>query len=227
MPAGSHYLGKTMAPKQTVGLRKQNTGVRKRGKERREQLIQAAYDLLCEYPVEEIAFIDIAKKASIPEGSAYHFFSNKYDVFAALARELSDKFVEMQARPYRKKQILTWQNIVEQMVMRGARLYHEHPPAMQLFIGGKTPPEIKMLDRHNDRNVAAAIEKTFSDHFHLPDPPENRDMFYILIEIVDLIFSLSILEHGELTDSMIEEAKRTGKAYLGIYLPEQLEARRK
>ncbi len=211
-----------MVPRETVGLRKQNTGVRKRGRERREQLLKAAYDLLCEFPVEEIAFIDIAKKANIPEGSAYHFFSNKYDVFAALARDLSDKFIEAQAKPYRKQQLLSWHDLADQMVNRGAKIYRDHPPATQLFIGGKTPPEIKMLDRVNDRDVAAALEETFGRYFQLPANTIKPDTFYIFIEIVDLIFSLAILEHGAITREMLEEAKRAGKAYLGIYLPEEL-----
>ena len=211
-----------MVPRETIGLRKQNTGVRKRGRERREQLLKAAYDLLCEHPVEEIAFIDIARKAKIPEGSAYHFFSNKYDVFAALARDLSDKFIEVQARPYRRQQILTWHDLADQMVNRGAKIYRDHPPATQLFIGGKTPPEIKMLDRVNDRDVAAALEQTFSKYFEIPEGTIKADTFYIFIEIVDLIFSLSILEYGMIKTDMLEEARRAGKAYLGIYLPEKL-----
>ena len=214
-----------MVPRETVGLRKQNTGVRKRGKERREQLLRAAYELLCAHPVEEIAFIDIARRADIPEGSAYHFFSNKYDVFAALARELSDNFVEAQAKPYRKQQLGSWQDLADQMVNRGARIYRDHPPATQLFIGGKTPPEIKMLDRINDREVAAALEQTFNKYFELPEAMVKPDTFYIFIEIVDLIFSLSILEHGKITTEMLEEARRAGKAYLGIYLPEKLTAK--
>ena len=105
-----------MVPRETVGLRKENAGVRKRGKARREQLLKAAYDLLCEQPVEDIAFIAIANRASIPEGSAYHFFSNKFDVFAALAEQLSNKFIEAHKQFFKPGQIKTWQDLADQFV---------------------------------------------------------------------------------------------------------------
>ena len=127
-----------MVTRETVGLRKKNTGVRKRGKQRREQLLKAAYDLLCELPVEDIAFIDIARRASIPEGSAYHFFSNKYDVFAALADELTNKFIVSLKKPFRAGQIKSWQDLADQFVTRGVKVYKENPPAHKLFLGGKT-----------------------------------------------------------------------------------------
>ncbi|NKB35695.1 MAG: TetR family transcriptional regulator [Gammaproteobacteria bacterium] len=216
-----------MVARETVGLRKKNTGVRKRGKERREQLIKAAYDLLCEQPVEAIAFIDIAKRAAIPEGSAYHFFSNKYDVFSALAEELTEEFIISLKRPFRKDQITSWQDLADQFVKRGIRVYRNNPPAGQLFLGGKTPPEIKLQDRLNDRAVAEAMLDVLNEHFVLPDIPNFQNILYYFIEITDLMLSLSILENGKITGEMIEEAQRAGRGYLSSHLPENLVKRRR
>jgi len=215
-----------VAIKEVVGLRKKNTGVRKRGKARREQLLKAAYELLCEQPVEEIAFIDIANRADVPEGSAYHFFSNKFDVFAALAKEMSERFIQEQRKPIRGAKTKTWQDLADVFVTRGAGIYRDTPPARQLFIGGKTPPEIKLEDRINDRAVAEAMLEVFTQHFILPSSADYLNVFYIFIEITDLIFTLSMQEHGELTEDMIEEAKRAGKAYLGVYFTDILEKKR-
>ena len=216
-----------MVPRETVGLRKKKTGVRRRGKQRREQLLKAAYDLLCEQPVEEIAFLDIAQRADIPEGSAYHFFSNKYDVFATLANDLSNKFIDAHTRAFKASQIKNWQDMVDQFVIRGAKVYLDNPPARQLFIGGKTPPDVKLQDRINDHAVAAAMQEAFIQYFHLPTKIKQKNIFYYCIEIVDLIFSLSLLEHGKITKNMIEEAKRAGKGYLSTYLPSTLKKREK
>jgi AcrR family transcriptional regulator len=215
-----------MITRETVGLRKKNTGVRKRGKERRELLIKAAYDLLCEQPVEDIAFIDIARRASIPEGSAYHFFSNKFDIFAALAEELTDIFIKSLKRPFSSGQIKCWQDLADQFVTRGIKVYKDNPPASKLFLGGKTPAEIKLQDRVNDQAVAAAMLEVFEEYFHLPDIPQFSKCLYFFIEITDLMLSLSIIEHGKIIPAMIEESKRAGKGYLGVYLPENLELKR-
>jgi hypothetical protein len=45
-----------------------------------------------------------------------------------------------------------------------------------------------------------------------------RNAFYYFIEITDLIFTLSVIEYGEITPAMLAEAKRAGIGYLSTYL---------
>ena len=86
------------------------------------------------------------------------------------------------------------------------------------MIGGKTPPEVKQADRINDRAVGNVMYEVFAEHFELPESNEMRNAFYYFIEITDLIFTLSVIEHGEITPAMLAEAKRAGVGYLGTYL---------
>jgi len=206
-----------MALRQQIGLRKTHTGVRKRGKERRKKLLQAAYELLCEQPIEQISFRSIADRAGVPEGSAYHFFANRFDVFTALANELSEEFIKAHRHPVPAANRKSWQDLANYLVDVGARVYAASPPARQLLIGGKTPPEVKQADRINDRSVGNVMFEVFSEYYPLPDSRELRDAFYYFIEITDLIFTLSVIEHGEITKPMLEEAKRAGWGYLGTY----------
>ncbi|MDH4048555.1 MAG: TetR/AcrR family transcriptional regulator [Gammaproteobacteria bacterium] len=207
-----------MSTRQRIGKRKQQDITRKRGDERREQLLQASYDLLCERPVEDISFRDIAEKAGIPEGSAYHFFANRFDIFSALAKKLSDLFIDAHRRPVPVARRRDWKALAEYLVDVGVRVYRENPPARQLLIGGKTPPEVKQSDRLNDRSVGIVMYEVFSRHFELPDTAEMRDAFYYFIEITDLVLTLSMIEHGSITAPMIREAKRAGTGYLSHYL---------
>lgn len=207
-----------MSNRQKIGLRKAPTATRKPGRERRQRLLTAAYDLLCEQPVEDISFRDIAKRADVPEGSAYHFFANRFDIFSALACTLSDQFIEAHQQPVPKTSRKTWQALVGHLVDVGARVYAENPPARQLLIGGKTPPEVKQADRINDRAVGKVMHEVVSSHFDIPDTDAMRGAFYYFIEITDLIFMLSVIEHGEITPAMLKEAKRAGTAYLNTYI---------
>ena len=50
--------------------------LRARGKARRENLLEAACQLLTEKTAEEVSFKDIYELAEVPPGSAYHFFEN-------------------------------------------------------------------------------------------------------------------------------------------------------
>jgi AcrR family transcriptional regulator len=204
--------------RQKIGLRKAPSETRKRGRERRKLLLKATYELLCVRPIEDISFRDIADKAGVPEGSAYHFFANRFDVFSALAEELSDQFIEAHRRKVPPSRRRSWQALAEHMVDVGAKVYAKNPPARQLLIGGKTPPEVKQADRINDRSVGNVMHEVFAEHFELPESDEVRNAFYYFIEITDLIFTLSVIEHGKITPAMLAEAKRAGIGYLGTYL---------
>jgi AcrR family transcriptional regulator len=207
-----------MSTRLKIGLRKTPSATRERGRQRRKLLLKAAYDLLYVRPVEDISFRDIADEAGIPEGSAYHFFANRFDVFSALAKDLSDLFIEAHQQRLPASRRKSWRALAEHLVDVGAKVYAENPPARQLLIGGKTPPEVKQADRINDRAVGNVMYAVFAEHFELPDSDEMRSAFYYFIEITDLLFTLSVIEHGEITPEMLAEAKRAGVGYLGTYL---------
>lgn len=200
-----------MSNRQKIGLRKAPSATRKRGRERRQLLLNAAYELLCARPVEDVSFRDIADEAGVPEGSAYHFFANRFDLFSALAEELSEQFIEAHRREVPPSRRKTWQALAGYLIDVGEGVYAENPPARQLLIGGKTPHEVKQADRLNDRAVGNVMFEVFSEYFELPESDEMRNAFYYFIEITDLIFTLSVIEHGKITPAMLAEAKRAGK----------------
>ena len=207
-----------MSTRQRIGLRKKPRATRKRGRERRAQLLMAAYELLCEQPIEKVSFRAIARRADVPEGSAYHFFANRFDIFSALAKQLSDLFIEAHRQPVPPKRRRNWHDLAGHLVDVGARVYAGNPPARQLLIGGKTPPEVKQADRINDREVGTVMYEVFSSYFAIPDTEEMRNAFYYFIELTDVIFTLSVIEHGEITEEMLGEARRAGVGYLATYL---------
>ena len=179
--------------------------------------MDAAYELLCDKEIEDSSVRDSAKLAGVPEGSAYHFFANRFDVFSALAYALNADFALAHQKAVPPSKRKTWKQLAEYMVDVGAGIYAKNPPARQLFIGGKTPPEVKQADRINDRDVGDAMHHSVARYFDIPDTDEMRSAFYYFIEITDLLFTLSIVEHGKITPAMLTEAKRAGVAYLETY----------
>ena len=205
-----------MPQRQKIGLRKAlPPTTREPGRVRRRALLDASYELLSERDIDDISFRDIAKAAGVPEASAYHFFANRYDIFAALACELNKKFVRAHERSVPPARRESRRDLVEYMVDLGARVYSRTPPARQLFIGARTPYEVKQSERRNDHEVAAAMQRSFERYF--PETPDMRSAFGFFIEITDLMFTLSIVEHGRITAPMLREAKRAGSAYLSTY----------
>lgn len=62
--------------------------------------------------------------------------------------------------------------------------------------------------------------------FVLPERKDRTALFFRAIEIADLMFSLSVLEHGAITGPMTEEAVRAVSAYLRTHFPASLPRRR-
>lgn len=190
-----------------------------RGVARREALVAAAIEMLNHQTPQELAFKAIADKANVPEGSAYHFYANKYDLFADVAGQMSELFQVAQSKPIDPKQVDNWHDIVGILVERGAQVYKRNPVARRLLIGSTTPPEIKQIDRENNRNIAAIMAQRFSDIFDMPNIPEFEQKLYYFIEITDTLFTVEHREKRAITKEIIEEAKRVAIGYLGTYLP--------
>ncbi len=53
----------------------------------------------------------------------------------------------------------------------------------------------------------------------MPDLADLDGAFFRAIEIADLMFMLSVREHGGLTEFYTQEAARAAIAYLALYLP--------
>ena len=66
-----------------------------------------------------------------------------------------------------------------------------------------------------------------NDHFHLPEIPRANEIFFHVVEIIDLFFTLSVLRNDAITKSMSIEAGRAAKAYLLTYFPSILTPRDK
>ncbi len=192
-----------------------------RGVERRERIAAAAKELLLKKNLEDISYNEIAEQAKVPAGSAYHFFPNVNAVYAAIAMEFLQRYVEAFAATS-DKQPETWQDVIENQIARGAKLFQADPAAMKIIIGGKTPAEIKHWDRENDQRLAEVIEQDIRRYFQLPKIPNATNVFFYYVEIVDLLFSLSVLEHGTITPAMVREAQLAGRSYLSNYIPSVL-----
>jgi len=201
---------------------RRSTRVYAKGAARRETLLAAGAHLLETHDLDSISLKDIAEQARIPVGSAYHFFANAQEIFTELAQRFMQSLYEVIAEPYSGATTTSWQALFDEAIDRAARLYDDNPAYRQLIISGKAPPEIKLADRENDERVGQLMIDVIRQHFRLEKFPDDNDTFFFATEIVDLLFTLSMIRHGRIASKMLAEAKKAGKAYLLQYLPEQL-----
>jgi AcrR family transcriptional regulator len=198
--------------------------LRKNGIARRQQLIQAARTLLETRDLDQVSLGEVAAAAKIPKGSAYHFYDDIKDLYASLLANMEEELLAVLDAPIYSK-VRDWQHVVALLNERGVAFYAASRASTQLQIGPKVPTDLKLRDRQNDATVGRIYERHIDSMFELPEIPARATIFFRAVEIADLMFSLSVLEHGCITPEMAQEASRAMCAYLRCYIPEKLPRR--
>ena len=198
--------------------------LRKNGIARRRRLLDAARSLLQDHDLDEISLGDVAAVADVPKGSAYHFYSDIKDLYVSLLADVEEELQTILKAPIRR-QVDSWTGVVEILTKRGIDYYAKNPASMKLQVGPKTPPDLKLHDRTNDVALGKIYEQQIGAFFELPEVADRSTIFFRAIEIADLMFALSVLEHGQITSDMEEEANRAMCAYLDCYIPKDLPRR--
>jgi AcrR family transcriptional regulator len=192
---------------------------------RRARLLEAAREMLCAQDLDVLSLADVAAKARIPKGSAYHYYRDIMDLYAHLLALIDEELLVDLRRPLRGAAIRSWADIVAVLIRRGVRFFEAHPAARQLVLSPKTPSELKLRDRQNDIRIGGVFEWHIGSRFELPDVPARTAVFFRAVEIADLMFSLSMLEHQAITQEMTEEAVRATVGYLRSHIPDVLPER--
>ena len=80
-----------------IGNRKRS--LHARGIERRKVLLESARALLAERDLDEISLGDVAVRAGVPKGSAYHFYGDIQELYAALLVQLQQELIAVLSQP--------------------------------------------------------------------------------------------------------------------------------
>jgi AcrR family transcriptional regulator len=187
-------------------------------------LIEACRLILSDHHVGSFGLAEVAAAADVPKTSVYFFFPRIEDLLATLAVEVAQDLLAWLNRPI-SGPFTAWSQIVAAMVERGRSFYEQSRAALEIQLGPYTPSDIKNRDRTNDMSIAILLKDLISDHFVVPDLHDIDGAFFRAIEIADLMFMLSVREHGTLTDFYVAEATRAANAYLELYLPRLLPVR--
>lgn len=197
----------------------------RRGDRRRDRLLVAAAELICAQPLPEVTYAAICTRAGVPASSAYHFYPDLDALFRALLVTGRAGFDAALMRPLRQSQRRTWRTVVECLVERAAHYNRTHPVAAQLAIGGYAPPQLKRLDRDADRVRAGLALATLESLFVVPRIRNKRQVAFVATEIIDAVFTASMIEAGCLTPAYVTLAKRAVVGFLAQYFGTRLARR--
>lgn len=190
-----------------------------RGRARRQALLQAGRTLLSERDMDEISLTAVAEQAGIPASSTYHFYSDMKELYKDLARTIAAEII---GTPPTLSDALAWPEIVRAYLRVAFDFFNNDQAARQLMLGPKTAPDIKRAGCGQATGFGDALEKLLRSRFILPHLPDSAGLFYRAIQLSDVMFSLSIAEHGVISEFYFEESCRAALAYLGLYIPQFL-----
>ena len=213
---------KDVSTRQVIGRRREVSSKQERGVQRRKRLVESTLHFLETQDPQEISFKAIAKHAEVPEGSAYHFFANKYDLFSAVAIELGKLFVEEISKPFTEEESRTWQNFLSSTIERSTGIYRSNPVARKVLLGSTMPSEVKHADEESIEEYVAMIEQQFHRLYDMPTIPNLRKRLFYALTMIDALFALDLSENENLSDGIVEEAKLMMVGYLSNFIPEKL-----
>lgn len=212
-----------MTVRQVIGRRRETTSKQERGVQRRKKLVESTRHFLETQDPQEISFREIAKHAGVPEGSAYHFFANKYDLFSALAAEIGEKFAQQAAHPPVDANISSWQDFVTLLIDQSVSIYRKDPVARKVLLGATMPKEVRNTDQESVHAYAETVRAQFHELFEMPKIKKLTQRLVYSLTIIDAMFELHLRSEDNLDDGIVDEAKFAMIGYLSNFLPPILE----
>jgi AcrR family transcriptional regulator len=201
---------------------------RNRGFLRFAALLDAVEELLQTESPDAIGLYQIAQRAGVPPPSVYHFFPSKEAAFVALAERYCDGLLEVHRTPIEARLIGGWQDLARIDDRRAMEFYNAHPPALKIFYGGYGGVETRNIDKMLAIKMSKAASARLNRVFHLPRLGAQARKVRrgeIYLAILDSIWTISVRNHGYITEDYFEESYRATIAYERLYLPEYLEPR--
>lgn len=205
--------------------RASSTRTQRRGDQRRRQLLRAASELIARQPLSQVTYASVCARAGVPASSAHHFYPDLDAIFRALLHVHRASMDAALMRPLKARDTRSWQAIVECLIGRAARYHRMHPVGAKLAIGGETPPQIKRMDRDADRDRAGFALRVAEDIFVVPRLADKARIAYLATELVDTVFTTSMLESGRLTPAYVRLAKLAAIGFLSQRLGTRLPRR--
>jgi AcrR family transcriptional regulator len=179
---------------------------RANGIARYRHLLDAAETLLARDGIAALTIQALAREAAVPMASAYHYFPGPVAVSLGLYERYMAGFQEIAAQPIDRLEALSWQEVITILVQRGVAFYRAHPYAQTLVLGSDHSWHIRRADLASNRAMVAGIAAMIGDKLPpLPVEPLEEAIF-IGISVGDAVFSLSIAQHGAITDDYATEA---------------------
>lgn len=191
--------------------------VQRRGVERVQAVLEAAEGLLIEHGYEAATLKAISARTGIPLASIYHYFRDRHQVDAELARRhaerLEDRITAALGNPVSRN----LREAVDVMFDLFLAYYREHPDFVELWYVGRGPIVAEVAQVFDTTQAGRLRSYLIDRGFLCADAPALvlELAFEAGNRLLDIAFHVS--RAGD--DVIVEEARRLVTAYLATYAP--------
>lgn len=180
-----------------------------------EGVLDAAEQLLLEQGFNGFSIPSLAERLGYTRASIYHFFPTPH----ALLNELSRRYYEESSKQVMAVALassgLPWRDVMEQVLKFAADYYNARPVARMLLLGRLMTDENFNIQEQTNQQLGQLFRGLFQARgIELPQEP---DVGWIAVDIVDGILRHSQYRYDRITDSCRDEALRAVTAYLAPY----------
>jgi AcrR family transcriptional regulator len=182
-------------------------------------ILAAARALLAENGAAGLSIYAVAERAEMPPSSVYHFFPSVPALLQALTADVHAAFRACLAAPVEHAALRCWRDLSRIVQERMLAVYAADAAARQLILASHGLADVTLADRQHDVQLGDSMRALFDRHFHLPELPEDIEVFSLAMELGDRVYALSVQRHGHIEPRLAEEGMRVFDAYLALYLP--------
>jgi AcrR family transcriptional regulator len=169
--------------------------MQRRSREKVDQILEAAAELINEGGVDEMSTRLIAERSGVPVPTLYRYFANCDEIIAAfLDREMEAIDAEVAAAVLSLERV-TLRALIEASALAHLRHHQRNPMAVSLWFGGRQSAIVRNRVRWQDKRLAESFGQVIgAAGFLRDDTPELGPE--LLVRLTDRMFEFVLLEHG-------------------------------
>ncbi|MDP9865623.1 MULTISPECIES: TetR/AcrR family transcriptional regulator [Streptosporangium] len=202
----------------------------RRSLERVERMLDECARLLDEAGYEALTTKEVARRAEVPIGTFYQFFTDKQGLVRALALRNLEAFLGRITTRLSAVQLSDWTEVVDLAIEEFVAMKRTTPGFAVVDFGEVLPspggPAIKgterMLDAALENNVIVAdrLRAITIELLGAPIGPALDRALVVAVEAADAVLKLAFRSRPDGDPELIAECKRLVRRYLSDYLPQ-------
>jgi AcrR family transcriptional regulator len=173
-----------------VADRPRRTPVQRRSRERVEQILAAAEQLVVDNGVGELSTRTVAQAANIPVASVYQYFADRDAIIAALIERHVTAMDAQLASTLAALETYSIRTIVEATVAAYVEGYRQRPSYVVIWFQGRVSPEITAFVRRRSGELAAGFH-AFATAAGLVAPGTDVSGFQLVAEMIDAFLAVA------------------------------------